>query len=250
MGFDVNNRIFFVGDPHGQWERIVPVLMEHRPAATVLLGDMELVRPLHDELAAVIAAGIEIYWIPGNHDGDEPNMFDCLFNSDLSTNNLSGSVREVCGLNVAGLGGVFRQKIWNPKIQSPPRHRDRNSLRHSAQRLARDPATKGVLRDGIPFRHHVAIWPEDYETLRRKRADILVLHEAPECHPFGFRTLGELAEAMKVRLVIHGHHHQNYRGTTECGVPVIGVSLAGIIDQDGELIAPGLESYPVTRKGD
>jgi len=250
VGFDLSNRIFFVGDPHGQWERIVPVLMEHRPAAAVLLGDMELVRPLHDELAAVIAAGIEIYWIPGNHDGDEPEMFDCLFDSDLSTNNLSGNVREICGLNVAGLGGVFRQKIWNPKSQSAPRHRDRNSLRHSAQRLARDPATKGVLRDGIPFRHQVAIWPEDYETLRRNRADILVLHEAPECHPFGFRTLGELAEAMKVRLVIHGHHHQNYRGTTECGVPVIGVSLAGIIDQDGELIAPGLESYPVTRKDD
>lgn len=51
--------------------------------------------------------------------------------------------------------------------------------------------------------------------------------------PFGFRAIGELAEAMKVRPVIQGYHHQNYRGMTEFGVPAMGVSLTDIVDQDG-----------------
>lgn len=238
--------ICFVGDPHGQWEMIVPVLLEHRPAAAVLLGDMELVRPLHEELEEVLAAGIEVHWIAGNHDGDDPIMFDYLFASNLSSNNLTGNIRKIGGLSIAGIGGVFRQKIWNPKVDPTPRHKDRNSLRRSDRRLARDAL---AIRDGIPFKHHVAIWPDDYARLRQQRADILVLHEAPECHPYGFRALGELAEAMKVKMVIHGHHHQNYRSTTEHGVPVVGVSLAGIVDQDGELIASGLTGYGATRTG-
>lgn len=243
----MRERVFFVGDPHNQWEMIVPVLLEHKPIAAVLLGDMELVRPLHEEMKAVLEAGIEVYWIAGNHDGDEPGMLRFLFDCDLADNNLTGKVRRIGGLDVAGIGGVFRQSVWNPKVDPKPRHLDRNSLRRSHRAASREQVTNGLVRDGIPFHQHVAIWPDDYARLKRQRADILVLHEAPECHPDGYRALGELAEAMKVSKVIHGHHHKNYRGVSERGVPVIGVSLAGIIDQDGTLIAGGLTGYRATR---
>ncbi|WP_457836116.1 metallophosphoesterase, partial [Staphylococcus aureus] len=83
--------IYFVGDPHGCWDLIVPTILERRPTAIVLLGDMELARPLHAEMKPILDAGIEVYFIPGNHDGDDPDGLAYLLDSDLADNNLSGS---------------------------------------------------------------------------------------------------------------------------------------------------------------
>ena len=34
-----------------------------------------------------------------------------------------------------------------------------------------------------------AIYPADFASLGKQRADMLVTHEAPSCHPFGFQSL-------------------------------------------------------------
>ena len=68
-------------------------------------------------------------------------------------------------------------------------------------------------RDELPIKARAAIWWEDYERLYGQQADILVLHEAPGSHLYGFAVLDELAEAMGVKLIVHGHHHENYDAT-------------------------------------
>jgi hypothetical protein len=71
-------------------------------------------------------------------------------------------------------------------------------------------------------------------------ADILVLHEAPACHPHGFAVLDELAEAMGVARVFHGHHHDclDYRVTDPA---VSGVGYRGISDLAGACVRKGTE---------
>ena len=59
--------IWFCGDPHGRFRHIIDAVKKHRPAAIVLLGDVEATQPLQDELAAILSL-TEIYWIVGNHD--------------------------------------------------------------------------------------------------------------------------------------------------------------------------------------
>ena len=44
------------------------------------------------------------------------------------------------------------------------------------------------------------------QALGRLHADVLVTHEAPTTHAHGFKTVDDLAVAMDVRLVVHGHH--------------------------------------------
>ena len=56
---------------------------------------------------------------------------------------------------------------------------------------------------------HAAIYPDDVELLARQRADILITHEAPSCHPYGFAALDELARSMRVVRTFHGHHHDD-----------------------------------------
>ncbi|MBY0572775.1 MAG: metallophosphoesterase, partial [Undibacterium sp.] len=66
----------------------------------------------------------------------------------------------------------------------------------------------------------------DYASLASQKADILVTHEAPSCHPHGFPTIDQLARSMDVGWSFHGHHHDNYEyqksweslGFNACGV--------------------------------
>ena len=81
-------------------------------------------------------------------------------------------------------------------------------------------------RGGVPRKHRDTIFYEDHETLGQLRADILVTHEAPSCHPNGFVAIDELARRMGVRLIVHGHHHVSYEGRTTDGIPVRGLAQA------------------------
>ncbi len=45
--------------------------------------------------------------------------------------------------------------------------------------------------------------------LAAQQADILVTHEAPGYHPFGFTALDSLARSMGVRMTVHGHQHDS-----------------------------------------
>ena len=83
------------------------------PAAIILLGDIDAPRPLHIELEKIREL-TEIFWIPGNHDGDDNSAWNNLVASELSDANLHCRVAQVGSWRVAGLGGIFRKKIWSP----------------------------------------------------------------------------------------------------------------------------------------
>ncbi len=75
------------------------------------------------------------------------------------------------------------------------------------------------------------------------RADVLVCHEAPSCHRYGFGALDDLAAAMRVSLVVHGHHHTDHDGAIAGGkIRVMGVGLAGVRAFDGTIIRKGQRS--------
>jgi predicted phosphodiesterase len=105
--------ILFCGDPHGHFDLIIEAVEEHRPEAVILLGDMQAQRPLEIELASILDK-TELWFIHGNHDTDSDADHDHLFDSALAGRNLHGRVVEIAGLRIAGLGGVFRGKVWTP----------------------------------------------------------------------------------------------------------------------------------------
>lgn len=229
--------IAFMGDPHGVFEPARQLTTESGVSALVLLGDMELEAPLEQVVADVPA---EVWWIHGNHDADDVRCYDHLFESALADCSLHGRVVEINGVRIAGLGGVFRQKIWHPDtgIQFP----DRRAYLGACER-------KALWRGGLPCRQRASLWHEDYTRLARLRADVLVTHEAPSCHRHGFAVLDELAQQMGVSLVVHGHHHEQYQATI-CGgrIPVLGVGLAHVARLTGEvLMRPDIASRYLDR---
>jgi predicted phosphodiesterase len=196
----------FVGDPHGFFSSIISAVERYEPEAIVLLGDLQPRAALQVELASILDK-TDVWFIHGNHDTDSDEDFDHLFGSELADRNLHGRVQEIAGYRVAGLGGVFRQKIWDPAQPSssaPFRSRD-DLLRHA--RRGRATAHDGW-RGGYARKHHSSIFPDEIDALSLQSADILVTHEAPSAHPRGFQVLDDLAIALGVRLLVHGHHHK------------------------------------------
>jgi len=92
-----------------------------------------------------------------------------------------------------------------------------------------------------------AIWPEDVDRLSATRADVLVAHEAPSSHPTGKAVIDGLARRMGARLVVHGHHHVNYRARARDGLEVLGVASAWGVLQDGRVLWPGERPRPLGR---
>lgn len=225
-------RIFFCGDTHGHFDHVVRAVLEHRPAALVLLGDLQPQRQLEVVLQPVLDL-TEVWFIHGNHDTDSDADFDNLFGSALADRNLHGRVVDVAGVRIAGLGGVFRGQIWMPP--GPVKHETPNEY---AARCG-----KGNLwRGGLPRKHRSSILPADYARLTGERADVLVTHEAPSCHPHGFDAIDELARVMGAATVFHGHHHDRLDYSTHFGLlgfEAFGVGLRGITDLGGRVIVEG-----------
>ena len=222
--------ILFCGDPHGDFRPIIRAVETSSPQAVILLGDCDLERSLDEELS-VILDKTEVWFIPGNHDGDRDDWYDNLFNSKLGHRNLHNRVAEIDGKRVAGLGGVFREKIWRPPAK--PKFPSRKDLLYACGKGQR-------WRDSIPRKHHVTIFWQEYESLWEKQADILVTHEAPSCHRFGFRELDDLAMSLGANKVFHGHHHEQYSKTICYGqITVHGVGKAGVTDENGNVLIMG-----------
>lgn len=196
-------KLMFFGDPHGDLEPVIIAVERFQPEAIVLLGDIQARRPLHIELGPILDR-TEVWFIHGNHDTDTVEDFDNLFGSQLAARNLHGRVVEIAGYKVAGLGGIFRSKIWDPRLPiKEAAFISADALRQSMRREER-------WRDSIARRHHSSIFPDVYlQLLRSGLADILVTHEAPAAHPHGWQAIDELAETLGVQLVVHGHHHQS-----------------------------------------
>jgi len=221
------NKILIAGDPHGDFKAVVAAVKAQKPEAIILLGDCDLYVPLEVYLKEV-QDQVEVFWIPGNHDYDLPEWFDNLFNSVYAANNLDGRVVEIAGLRVAGLGGIFKGKIWNPQANEPARWKSREDFLHYQP--------SNIRKSGLRRYHECAIWPEDYERLADQEADILVVHEAPSCHPHGFEEIDLLAELMGVKQIYHGHHHRYYTATLESGIKVCGAPINGVVDLDGQIV--------------
>ena len=66
------------GDPHGDWRPLLEAVALELPAAIIILGDCDLGRPLHCELAPIFAAGVEVAYLYGNHEKDLPEFWDNL----------------------------------------------------------------------------------------------------------------------------------------------------------------------------
>lgn len=222
-------RILFCGDTHGALDHVITLARRYPDHAVVHLGDLS---PVGGPLDAVLPADVaERFWfVPGNHDYDQDQYFDQVLASGLSDHNLDGRVHALGDARVAGVGGIFLGRIWYPRGGRQPVYRTR------AEALAR--CGRGDRwRGGLPRKLRSAIFPETLDALRRQRADILVAHEAPSCHPYGFDALDDLARAMGAQLIAHGHHHVHYTGSVDGGqIGVIGVGYRGIRAGDGTVL--------------
>jgi predicted phosphodiesterase len=229
--------IIFIGDVHKDWavvERGIAA-QPRPPEAVVLLGDLQCESPLDEHVAPLLDQGIAVHWIFGNHDNDGgpgmwANMADPERNPRTTEGALHARVQTIAGLRIAGLGGTFRHRIWGPPDQ--PRLRARAHLMDDLATLG--PQWRQEQLDAL---HHSlstsAIWHEDVAALAGQQADILVTHEAPHSHPDGAEPLEALARAMGAKLIVHGHHHVNYRAVAEDGLRAMGVGAAWGVDLHG-----------------
>lgn len=213
--------LLFCGDPHGQWQHIIDAALQTQARAVILLGDLEPARPLHIELAAIRE---RVWFIHGNHDTDHPENFANVWHSELAERNLHGRVATLpCGTRIAGLGGVFRGTVWNPKNKRPAHFYNRTEHASATPRQDR-------WQSSSPLRHWSSIYPDEFDQLSVLQADILITHEAPGYHEHGFEPLDTLARRMGVRMTVHGHQH-------DC------------IDSSDRWAAQGFESYGVGLRG-
>jgi predicted phosphodiesterase len=241
--------IVFIGDIHQHWHYVHAGLAAQSamPRAAVLLGDIQCDRPLDELAAPLLARGIAVHWIHGNHDNDGgPEMWANLGaparNPLTASGRLHACVAEIEGIRIAGLGGTFRPPVWSPP--SAPRlfHRHQLAADLAGRGPVYGPQQRAALAHSLST---AAIWPEDIETLARQQADILVTHEAPSSHPSGSAVLDELARTMGVRMIVHGHHHVVSHARARDGLTVLGVASAWGTAIDGRVLWEGEKPRPL-----
>jgi calcineurin-like phosphoesterase family protein len=200
---------YFYGDPHGVWEPLLRGGLE--PDDTVIIvGDCDLDETFKRKLAPLLDLGVTVRWIIGNHDVDNEKFYDHLV-LGYPEGDLGGKVQRHSGVMVAGLGGIFKSKIWYPKVGSEkPNYLNRAAYLRSFPHQKR-------WRKNLPLTARCAIYSDEVADLAGRRADILVTHEAPTTHPHGFAALDRLAADMRVRWHVHGHHHRSYESVMPGG---------------------------------
>jgi hypothetical protein len=57
------------------------------------------------------------------------------------------------------------------------------------------------------LKHRSSILPGPFYRLALERADILVTHEASSTHRYGWQAIDDLARALGVQELYHGHQH-------------------------------------------
>lgn len=244
--------IWLCGDVHGDLHVLRRALADARskPDSVILLGDLDPPEPVGPWLASAISTGIDTWFIHGNHETDNTLTYHHMFDATGAERNLSGRVVEVAGLRVAGLGGVFREDAWYPPAE--PRYGSYDEFwsaslakwRHPNHNAANDPV--GASDDPRLVtslrKHRTSIFPDDYYRLAEQQADLLIVHEAPSCHPHGMEAIDFLAQCMGVRWVVHGHHHDalDYSAwRDQLGFTAIGVGLRGITTLEGTIVVAG-----------
>ena len=209
--------ILFAGDAHGDF---VPLIEEASEAsAVILLGDQEPLSDLTVELGPGLAQ--KAWWIFGNHDSDYLNYFEN--HNSMADRNLHCQMIEIEGVRIAGLGGVFRAKKF--EIDQTTRLDEVDLDCPQDTREAWIKLRRGGRAYPADF---TSIFPDDIKALLalKGQVDVLATHEAPESHVLGFPLLGDLARAMGVKMLIHGHHHERYSATIAGGIRVEGIGMA------------------------
>ena len=209
--------ILFVGDCHGDF---VPVIKEAVDASgVILLGDQEPQRDLAVELGPDLAA--KTWWIYGNHDSDYLDYFEN--HESMADRNLHCRVVEIEGVLIAGLGGIFRSELFGVDQTTRLHEVDLDCPYDTRASVAQQ--RQGGRNAPVDM---TTIFPEDLGALLKLKGtvDILVTHEAPESHPLGFPLLGDIARAMGVKLLVHGHHHERYSATLDGRIRVEGIGAA------------------------
>ncbi len=223
---DLAKKILFAGDPHGNFLPLITAVRQHKPEAVVLLGDYDLDVPLEKSLQDIIGL-TDIWWIAGNHDFETPDKHRNLFQSALADKGLHLRVADVAGIRIAGLGGIFLGRVWYPP-QAPKWTNKHQYI--EAQRLH-------LKQEEMPLKYQGAIWHDEFHGLAQLEADILVTHEAPGSHKHGFSVIGELASAMGVKHIFHGHLHENYAKVIKHNIQVYGVANSAVADLVGNVVS-------------
>ena len=232
--------VLYCGDPHARFRQIIEAAGHTKASAVVLLGDMEPVRPLQDEMEPLTKRGVAWFFIGGNHDGDTNLLAGRVWNETTAPHNVHCRVVTLpSGLRLAGLSGVFREVVWYPS--SSAARGGAPAFRSRAEHALATPVKDRW--NGGPHRKHLGtIYHEEVELLTDMQTDVLISHEAPSPHPYGHPLLMTLAQAMGARVIVHGHQHDSFRADVK-GVKVIGVGLRGVtaIDAAGnaKVIVPG-----------
>ena len=89
----------------------------------------------------------------------------------------------------------------------------------------------------MTLKYKSAIWYDEFEALKSLKADILVSHEAPGSHRHGFHVIGELAEAMGIKHIFHGHLHENYVSFIKKNIKVNGVANSAVTNLIGRRLS-------------
>jgi hypothetical protein len=153
--------IVTAGDTHGNFSPILRACAAQEPGTLILLVDCELRVPLRQALVSLFAVGWYVHWIIGNKDTETEAVFDNLA-VDFPEGDIGGRVIEVGGLRIAGLGGVFKPRIWDPAAGEPPSFGTRGEFLASLDARAH-------WRGGLPLWHRDSIFPEDFCRLAQHR---------------------------------------------------------------------------------
>lgn len=245
--------IYFLGDVHGRFDHVQNFIQERRvhqdaPCSLIFLGDIEAPRPFEDMIRPLLDEGAAVWFIHGNHDTNRSQSWDNL--QDSQHRNLNGRIEIIEGFRVAGVGGIFRGEVWYPgmkchentaQFEASPQKKFTSYTEYADQLRASSLKSEEVL-SGKLLKHKSTIFPQTIDSLRRKVADVMVSHEAPDGHPHGFSELGRLASAMGVTHYFHGHHHDSLDYTDwrkATGINLHGVGFRGITNMNGEIIVQG-----------
>jgi hypothetical protein len=259
--------IWFLGDVHNEFRHIGRALQrcvranqsksaQPLPEWLVFLGDQDLELTSFSEavrLLRQIHPGLNVAFIHGNHDGDSFDKWALLHDNNDAVA-LHCEVVELSGVRVAGLGGNFQGRVWSPPTD--PVFESREALMRARPVRANPPAdwvrAHPLTTVHVPLGQPAlwplspkllaAIYPQDVTRLSAQRADILVTHEAPSCHRYGWAALDEVARSLRAYRTFHGHTHDDQSDlyalqAENLGFDARAVNFCCIKNGLGELIA-------------